>query len=59
MITQEEQKTEKTIKNLLDKIIFMQNYLLSLPVKYKNIIAEKSNHINDELKKDNREQLEV
>jgi hypothetical protein len=50
---------EKTIKNLLDKIIFMQNYLLSLPVKNKNIIAEKSNDINDELKKDIREQLEV
>ena len=37
----------------------MQNYLLSLPVKNKNIIAEKSSDINDELKKDIREQLEV
>jgi len=59
MITHEEQKMEKTIKNLLDKIIFMQNYLLSLPVKNKNIIAEKSSDINDELKKDIREQLEL
>jgi hypothetical protein len=56
-LTQEEKKMEKNFKNVLDKILFVQNFLISLPMKNNKGIADKISEMNDEIKKEIREQL--
>ena len=48
---------EQNFKNLLEKIVFMQNYLFALPAKNNKVVTDKINEVNDEIKRDIGEQL--
>jgi len=48
---------EKNFKNVLDKILFVQNFLIGLPLKSNKGIADKISEMNDEIKKEIGEQL--
>jgi hypothetical protein len=43
---------EEIFKNLLEKIAFVQNYIIGLPVKNSKAINDKIIELNDEIKKD-------
>ena len=56
-LTQEEKKMEKNFKNVLDKILFVQNFLIGLPTKKNKSFTDKISEMNDEIKKEIGEQL--
>ena len=56
-LTKEEKKMEKNFKNVLDKILFVQNFLIGLPMKNNKSFTDKISELNDEIKKEIGEQL--
>jgi hypothetical protein len=48
---------EKNFKNVLDKILFVQNFLIGLPMKNNKGITDKISEMNVEIKKEIGEQL--
>jgi hypothetical protein len=56
-LTQEEKKMEKNFKNILEKILFVQNFLIGLPTKNNKSVTDKISEMNDEIKKEIGEQL--